>query len=138
MAVLKINGIPPYDGEYVLDLDEHPLKMREWATIKRVANVLAGQLEAALQGGDIEVVVALAVIGLERAGHSVNEHALWESELGQIEVVGDTEDDAGPPDLTTSEQPSERSGEPERSGTPSDESGDATRVMIPLPTGQRV
>jgi hypothetical protein len=95
---LVLNGVAPYDGEYEFDVSY--FTMRELNIIKRTSGVRAGELEEALAASDSDLVVALAVIALERAGVKGAEDALWNAQAGQITLELDDEgDDVGPPDV---------------------------------------
>lgn len=99
MAKLIITGVDGIDGEY--EFDASHFTMRELHTIKRIANVRAGELGDALDGGDSDVVVALATIALERNGKTGVEERLWNSKAGQVTIMPDEqpepEDDDSPP-----------------------------------------
>jgi hypothetical protein len=95
---IVISGISGYDGEY--DLDATYFTNKELHTIKRLAGVRAGEIGAAFAAGDNDLLIALTVIALERAGKAVFEDALWNAKVGCIEMVADTpveEADADPP-----------------------------------------
>lgn len=85
---------------FTIDGQDYPfggdLSPRELGYVKRVSGVRAGELEEALQAGDAEVVVALALIAARRAGQTPDEDALLD---GKAEVGVRFEDgaDAGPP-----------------------------------------
>ena len=83
---------------------------REMGTIKRITGLRAGELEDALNAGDVDVIVALAVIAGTRAGDTVSPEDFEDLEFGAIAIADDderpTEDVAEleePP--TTSEAP---------------------------------
>jgi hypothetical protein len=59
-----VEGLKPWDGTYPLDIDEAPLTTREWGWIKR----LTGYLPADFTLNDPEVICALAVVAMHRAG----------------------------------------------------------------------
>lgn len=80
-----IKGIPPYDGEYPITFDV--LSMEELHTIKRISGVRAGEIREAIKAGDSDLVVAFAVIAMERAGKTVDEDVLWKSKGGAIDVA---------------------------------------------------
>lgn len=95
---IVIDGIAPYDGTY--DFDASYFTMRELHVIKRIAGVRAGELDDALAASDSDVIVAIAVIALTRAGVQVNEDAIWDAPAGTVLFVGDeaeVEGDAVPP-----------------------------------------
>ena len=60
MIKLKIEGVPPLDGEY--DLDPSYWTNGELRTIKRLSGVLAGGIDEALAGGDNDLMVAFTVM----------------------------------------------------------------------------
>lgn len=93
MDQIKIEGVPPWDGEY--DFDGN-LKNKELRRIKQVAGIRAGELVEALAAGDTDVLVALAVVVLEREGKTVDPDDFWNAEVGSITYVGE-EETAGPP-----------------------------------------
>jgi hypothetical protein len=93
---IGIEGIPPYDGEYPLDVSY--FTNRELNIIKRLSGVRAGEIEEALRAGDNDLFVALAVIALRRHGVSVVEDAIWDAETGKLSfIAGAEEGDANPP-----------------------------------------
>lgn len=81
MPTIKIEGVPPYDGEYDLAMD---FTNREFHTIKQISGIRAGELEEAMQKRDTDLIVALAVNALRRAGRNVSIEALWDAPTGKI------------------------------------------------------
>lgn len=81
MPKIVIAGVPGLDGEYEMDMT---FTHRDFHTIKQVAGVRANEVMDALEGGDLDIIVAMAEIALRRAGvpHSVDQ--LWDSEAGGI------------------------------------------------------
>lgn len=131
MPQIKIEGVPPYDGEYELDMN---FTNRDLHTIKQVAGVRAGDLNDALEHKDLDLVVALAVNALRRAGKPVDMDVLWDSEAGKIMLVAD-EADAVPPPQPISE-PNRSVSEPAgSSGTSGNGTGDALLVSDPSSIG---
>lgn len=90
MATLKIEGVPPHDGEY--DLDIARLKGSDLHLIKEISGVRVNELQEALEAGDYDLVVAMAVIVLRRAGRTVEPAEIMEAEIGALTV--DFGDDA--------------------------------------------
>lgn len=86
------------DGDYDLDLGY--LTNRDFHTIKRVAGVRVGELDDALAAGDLDVVLALAVIALKRHGKTFRDDDLWDAEAGTISFVPEPEEapTGSPPD----------------------------------------
>lgn len=97
----EIKGVPGFDGVYPLDTKEEPLTLRELHLIKKVSGVRSGELEEAGDAGDSDLMVALAVVAMRRAGKVRKEHALQVSDLlmeTALGVIRYREDDARPPD----------------------------------------
>ncbi len=65
---IKIAGIPAFDGEYDLDIADQPLNALEWRWVKKVSGYLPFTIDDGLAGGDPDVVIALAVVAMHRAG----------------------------------------------------------------------
>ena len=131
MDRIKITGIPPYDGEYPLDLDR--FNHRELHTFKRLAGIRANELEDAFKAGDSDIIVCLAIIALHRANVAdVDEDLIWDAEVGKIDFIG--EDEASPP----AETPPASSGsgdEKKRSSGESLSNGGGHLLSVPSPTG---
>jgi len=137
---IKLEGVQPYDGEY--DLDVSYFTNRELHTIKRVAGVRAGEIEEAFAAIDTDLVVALAVIALNRAGVAPDENLIWDAPSGTIVFIADEpEDEAGeqsPPVQPISPSSSGQSGV---KPTSDESSGDASSTTsesppaAPSPTG---
>jgi hypothetical protein len=124
---LKLEGVPPYDGEYQFDMSR--MTNRELHTIKRLSGVTAANIGQALEDGDNDVIVALMIIGVQRSGKfaRVDENSVWEADVGRILAMDDDEVDAVPPPSETS-TPSTRSGE-------SSPNGSEIQETNPNPTG---
>jgi hypothetical protein len=132
VASIKIEGVPPYDGEYPLDMN---MTNREFHTIKQIAGVRAGDLDDAVAHKDLDLVVALAVNALRRAGHVVDIDRLWDSEAGKIMLAADEgEDDAAPPPQPSSQPTPSGDGPVDSSGTSSSGTG-GHPASDPNPTG---
>jgi hypothetical protein len=135
MSSIKVTGIGrAYDGEY--EFDGTYFTNKELHTIKRMSGVRAGEIPAALEAGDNDLVVALTVIALERNGKVVNEDALWNAKVGCIEAMlgeadADEADDADPPTLGLDESSSEK----KPSSGPSSEDGSASQANVQSRTG---
>lgn len=115
MAKLIINDIPELAGEYELDLN---FTHRDFRTIKQVAGVRANEVMDAIEAGDLDIVVALAEIALQRAGvqHSVEQ--LWDAQAGSLVLDFESPEEAA-------EDPPPSADEP-RSDVGSESSGDST------------
>jgi hypothetical protein len=101
MPKVKIAGVhPDFNGEYELAMSKDaPLKSRELRTIKQIGGVRPLEITEALAVADIEVVIALAVIALQRAGRGTNlspvqlaDVLFADSDAGAIRI--DFDDDA--------------------------------------------
>lgn len=96
------------DGERRYPMPES-FTYREMGVIKRITGLRAGELEEALTAGDVDVIVALAVIAGTRAGDTVSADDFENLEFGAIEIADDeerpTEDAAAELVATTSDQP---------------------------------
>ena len=134
MDRIVIDGIPPYDGEYPLDLSY--FTNRELHTIKKVSGVRAGELLEAFAGGDQDVFVGFTVVAIQRKnGGEVDIDKLWDADAAKISFVGDTPEveDTSPPEFAPVANGSS-DGKPRSSGLTSDESL-ATPVSVPLLIG---
>ena len=65
---LVLKKVPPYDGEYQLDLEAVPLTAREWGWVKRLAGYLPLTIDEGLAGGDPELLSVFAAVALRRVG----------------------------------------------------------------------
>ncbi len=112
MDAIVITGVQPFDGSYELDLDNSPFTTLEWRWIKQTAGYLPGTVADGFEGGDPDLIVALAVIAMHRAGKIRKEDATRTSEqLADVPVDGakivfraeeTVEDDARPPEVSES------------------------------------
>lgn len=95
---LTVKGIPPYDGTYEFDLDG--FTNRELHRIKNATGLRAGELEDAFASQDNDVLIALAIVVLERHGNKVVDDLLWDAPAGSallIDLKPETEAEEGPP-----------------------------------------
>ena len=137
MPKIIITGVPGVDGEYDFDMT---FTHRDFHTIKQVAGVRANEVQDALEGGDLDIVVAMAEIALRRAGvaHSVDD--LWDAEAGAITLdVADVEETdvdipPSPEDEPRSDDEKPSSGHATNGATePSPETSTLADSGIPLP-----
>lgn len=85
------------EGEdYVLDCTE--FTAREVGVIKRIGNV-KGLLDVgpALESGDLELIVALAIIAAKRAGVTLDPEALLDGKAGVVKLSIPTPEGGDPP-----------------------------------------
>jgi hypothetical protein len=112
MAEVTIAGLGPIDGTYPLALE---FNYRDYRDIKKIAGVRANEVFEALEGGDLDIFVALASIALRRAGVRHDPDTLLDLEIGGITI------DFGEDEAEVVEDP-QTSGD----GTPSDTSAVAS------------
>ena len=96
MDKIRIEGVPPWDGDYDFDPS---FKNRELNRIKKITGIRGGEIGEALAAGDTDLMVALAVLALERAGKMVDPEDFWNAEVGSIIYLG--EDEASPPEMSS-------------------------------------
>ncbi len=109
MDAIVITGVQPFDGTYELDLENSPFTTLEWRWIKQTAGYLPGTVAEGFEGGDPDLIVALAVIAMHRAGKIRKEDATRTADqLADVPVdgasivfqAGPVEDDARPPEVS--------------------------------------
>jgi hypothetical protein len=83
MPKVTIAGIPGVDGEYLLDLDDQ-FTNRELHLIKQLSGVRAGEVGEAFAAGDNDLIVALTLIALKRAGREVSVDLIWDAKAGGV------------------------------------------------------
>lgn len=115
-----IKNVPPYDGEYPLDLSH--MTNREVSTIKRISGYTPLEWEAAGDRGDTDIIIAFAVVALTRTGRflpKVQEDVLWDSDMGKIDISTDDEeaDAESPPPVSEPSDTSEPSGSAGNAGS---------------------
>lgn len=105
----KIDGLPPFDGNHPLDITY--FTNRELHTIKRLSGIRAGELEDGFGSGDTDLLLALAIIALQRDGFTITkemEDYLWDAPIGKMTLVAEDDEpaedegDVGPPSVTPS------------------------------------
>lgn len=112
MATQKmiLKDVGPHDGEYEIDFDQ-PYNGDEWHFIKQVSGVRMGEWESAMDAGDYDVLLAIAVLQLKREGKITDRdmHQLFSKfRSAPLGCVAFPEaDDAGPPEQKQSGKPSE-------------------------------
>jgi hypothetical protein len=133
---LVVTDVPGLDGEYPADITF--FTNRELHKIKKMTGLRAGEFMEAFQAGDNDMVVALAVVVMEREGKEGAEDLLWDAPAGSVTLEDDedevvVEDDALPP-----AQPTETASEPEPSDSDrSESSGDSSRPVSVLPVSDQ-
>src|SRR5579883_597940 len=81
MAQITLKGVDPYDGVYSLKISEdEPFTTGELNIIKQVSGVRGMEIEDAFAAGDTDLIVALAVVALYRAGKVSRKQALFVAE----------------------------------------------------------
>lgn len=128
--IVRIKGVPPWDGDYPLELK---FNHRELHLIKKIAGVRGAELEEAFLAGDTDMVVALTLIALKRDGKTVPEDDIWEAGTGAIVLdVEAEEDDVVPPVEVT---PSAESSSVADGSGPGTNGGSDLPETIPSPSG---
>lgn len=114
---IKIEGVPRFDGEYPCDA---PYTAREWRLFKQIGGILPQELVGAMMGGDVDVILCYAVIGVRRRGLEVNEQVFLDYDPAKVFTL-DLEDeaDAVPPPSSGSVDD-----KPTSSGAPGNAAGD--------------
>lgn len=84
MDKVVIADVPPYDGEY--DIDIGTLTNRELHTIKKVTGLRGGELAEGLVTLDTDVFLGIAYVALERHGHKPLAEVLYEATIGKIRL----------------------------------------------------
>ena len=104
---IKIEGVEGFEGEY--DFALGAFTTGDLRLIKRVAGVRVNELDEAFKAGDIEVVIAVAIIALKHAGHPFwerFEEAIEDVTLETLSltvIAGDEGDDEKDPPIQTDE-----------------------------------
>ena len=105
---IVIKGIGGIDGEYDLDIGAmldfgHPetLTQGEAHKIKKATGLRLGELEDAVDAGDTDMVIAFAIVVLDRAKKRYDIESLWDAPLGAVileadESASDEADDVAP------------------------------------------
>lgn len=128
---IVIDGVDGLDGEYPIDLSY--FTSRELHAIKKLTGLRVGELDDAMAAGDSDVLVAFAVLALQRNDKRVDEDALWDAPAGSVTIVVG-EDDTPP---LESVQPASNGESPTSSGDAST-SVSGLRENDPSPTGTQV
>ncbi len=114
-------GVAGLDGEYEFATT---FTHRDFRTIKKLTDLRANEVMDSLNAGDMDLIVALAEIALQRAGVQHDVETLWDAEAGTITMqFSDSEVEVVPP---TTESPSndEESRDSESEGSGSDTRSD--------------
>src|SRR3954470_24068417 len=67
LDIIKLSGVPPWDGRYEFNLKAQPLSTHEWGWIKRLSGWMPLTIEEGYDGGDPELYATFAAIALCRA-----------------------------------------------------------------------
>jgi hypothetical protein len=73
MDRVVITGIPPFDGEFELDLSTRVFSTLEWRWIKKISGYLPLTIQDGLEGGDPDIFVVMAIVALYRSGKIAKE-----------------------------------------------------------------
>lgn len=138
---IHIEGMPPFNGDWELDIDGQFFNGDELHLIKKISGVRANELEEAFEAGDYDLVIAFAVIALQRAGQRASAEALRKAPVGKIQLrMGDEETteagDALPPQPAPTESTSSESARSRSESSGLDSNGDgASQANDQSPTG---
>ncbi len=95
MDRLTITGAGDAAGSYEMP---NNFTFREMHLVKRITELRAGEIYPALQAGDTDVVAAFAIIAVRRAKPWLDaEKLILDSNIDTIEIIGDEEEEEGPP-----------------------------------------
>lgn len=86
MPKVEIVGIPPWDGVYELD---NEFTNREYRMIKDISDVRAGEIEEEARRGNMDLLVAFAVVALAQHDKVVLVDDLWNAKAGKIIIHAD-------------------------------------------------
>ncbi len=124
MAKIVITDVhKSYDGSY--DLEPDALTHRDLHTIKRISGIRRNEIEESLIVGDSDLILAFAVVVLERAGVSPDEDILWNAQMGRVQLDMTEDIEQLPPPQTPHEQ---SSGDNENKTESKRSSGDDTET----------
>jgi len=126
---LKIEGMPPLDGDYELDIEiDTNYTNRELRIIKEETGIRAGEIRAALLAGDNDVLVAITLIMLRRAGKGEPadlRDIVWEAKPDAVTWdLSDVQEDESIPPVSEPEANSEDVTSLDPSGSDSDDTSD--------------
>lgn len=97
MTKVVIESKDTLAGSYDIDLSY--FTNRELHIIKKESGLRMGEFQDAIEAGDSDFLVALALVALRRNGRELRDsEALWDLEAGKI-TIDATEDEASPPEL---------------------------------------
>ncbi len=114
---IKVN-VPPWQGEYDLDMSE-AFTALEWRWVKKISGYLPLTVDEALKGGDPDFIIALTAIALVRAGKIQKDQVFEVADAladapfdgAAISVIVDSAGQSPPaPDSSESSNESETSG----------------------------
>jgi len=126
VTVLRIEGVPPWDGDYPIDIEQ--FTNRDLHMIKEVSGVRAGELGDEFARGNNDLIVAVALIAAKRNGRDIPPDDLWDAPVGKIALIVDGDADADPPvsvPASASDAPAGDFGSPPTSGGDSASTGDS-------------
>lgn len=105
---------------------------RELQTIKRIAGCTPVKVMQALEEGDPDAIMALAVVVANRAGHNLSENDLLDLEMDSVSFEG-ADDDESPMSAGSVVEATMPATIPAHGGTPdSSESTDSDPEILPI------
>lgn len=141
-----IKGLGGIDGEYNLDIGAmldfgHPetLTQGEAHKIKKATGLRLGELEDAVDAGDSDMVLAFALVVLDRAKKRYDIESLWDAPLGSVVLEADEESASDEADNADPLSLDDKNGSPEQSDRNGGGSGNPPSELSlpsdPSPTG---
>jgi len=127
--IIRVRGIPPYDGDYPLNVQAFTVD--EQHMVKRLSGLRPAEYVDGFENGDAALVAAMIIIAVRRArpNEQIREAPFLASTLETVEFdVTDEEEGGDPLPASGPADTSMRSGSPSRGGS-------ATPEPIPFPTG---
>lgn len=89
-------------SKVVVDGREYPMPesftYRELGLVKQISGLGAAELPKAIEKGDSDLMVAMTLIAMHRAGHKADVDFLMDMQVGAITFIDDDEEAASPPD----------------------------------------
>jgi hypothetical protein len=91
--IIRITGISGFNGDYPLDLEEEFLGNDELHELKKETGIRGGEITEALDAGDNDLLVMLAVFAVRRSGKTISPSVVWKAKVGGIEFIVDEEEE---------------------------------------------
>ena len=141
-------NVPPYEGEYEIDLNTRMFSHVEWRWVKKISGYMPMTISDGWKGGDPDLILALAIIAMFRSGKIEKSQALTVAEqIEDAEVDGvaisvkleddeEVVDDSPPAGNSESESNSSLSDSKSDSGESTSELSETSPEKRPSGTGE--